>query len=40
MFTSLFDRSQVVQFGGDMSVNVQMSRNATHLDFQACMYLQ
>ena len=39
MFTSLFDCSQVVQFGGDTSVNVQMSRNATHLDFQACMYI-
>ncbi len=37
IFTSVFDCSQAVQFGGDTSVNVGTSRNATHLDFQALM---
>ena len=34
VFTSLFHHSQVVQFGGDKSVDIEMARNATHLDFQ------
>lgn len=35
-----FDRSQTVHFGGDTSVGVEMSRNATHLDFQVCLTIE
>ena len=37
VFSALFDQNKVIQFGGDTSVKVEMSRNATHLDFQVNM---
>lgn len=37
-FMGRFNQSEIVQFGGDTSVNVTMGRNSTHLDFQATIY--
>ncbi len=34
VYRERFVASEVVQFGGDTSVSVEISRNATHLDFQ------